>query len=210
MTSLPKLPKSAPNVQLPSLTVAPGQTIQFLLKLTLPSDSKLNEEAPNSWFITAEGKVPVLFYQLNRSRCDTKWVISWCACNTGTSAWWIRMSLPVLCSCLTLWCNTCYLELIHLTAGVWRLKRPKTPDKLPFAWINTCCIIFICFYFLGISCQWGLALSALSPWTACPSPTACFREKAHHEAVAYSWKRFLSRAFVFQKSIWGTFIRNQL
>ncbi|KFQ47343.1 NHL repeat-containing protein 2, partial [Nestor notabilis] len=54
MTSLPKLPKSAPNVQLPSLTVAPGQTIQFLLKLTLPPDSKLNEEAPNSWFITAE------------------------------------------------------------------------------------------------------------------------------------------------------------
>lgn len=54
MTSLPKLPKSAPNVQLPSLTVAPGQTIQFLLKLTLPPDSTLNEEAPNSWFITAE------------------------------------------------------------------------------------------------------------------------------------------------------------
>lgn len=62
MTSLPKLPKSASNVQLPSLTVAPGQTIQFLLKLTLPPDSKLNEEAPNSWFITAEGKVPVSFY----------------------------------------------------------------------------------------------------------------------------------------------------
>ncbi|XP_074015167.1 NHL repeat-containing protein 2 isoform X3 [Numenius arquata] len=52
--NLPKLPKSAPNIQLPSLTVAPGQTIQFLLKLTLPPDSKLNEEAPNSWFITAE------------------------------------------------------------------------------------------------------------------------------------------------------------
>ncbi|NWS67844.1 NHLC2 protein, partial [Crotophaga sulcirostris] len=54
ITNLPKLPKSAPNVQLPSLTVAPGQTIQFLLKLTLPPDAKLNEEAPNSWFITAE------------------------------------------------------------------------------------------------------------------------------------------------------------
>ncbi|XP_074446339.1 NHL repeat-containing protein 2 [Larus michahellis] len=52
--NLPKLPKSAPNIQLPSLTVAPGQTIQFLLKLTLPPDAKLNEEAPNSWFITAE------------------------------------------------------------------------------------------------------------------------------------------------------------
>ncbi|KAK2530639.1 Nhlrc2 [Columba guinea] len=54
VTNLPKLPKSAPNVQLPSLTVAPGQTIQFLLKLTLPPDSKLNEEPPSSWFITAE------------------------------------------------------------------------------------------------------------------------------------------------------------
>ncbi|NXA11762.1 NHLC2 protein, partial [Sapayoa aenigma] len=54
ITSLPKLPKSAPNVQLPSVTAAPGQTIQFLLKLTLPPDSELNEEAPNCWFITAE------------------------------------------------------------------------------------------------------------------------------------------------------------
>uniref|UniRef100_A0A8B9R8E0 Thioredoxin-like fold domain-containing protein n=1 Tax=Anas platyrhynchos TaxID=8839 RepID=A0A8B9R8E0_ANAPL len=66
--NLPKLPKSAPNIQLHPLTVAPGQTIQFLLKLTLPPDSTLNEEAPNAWFITAEGKVLVLFYQLNRSR----------------------------------------------------------------------------------------------------------------------------------------------
>ncbi|NXV79529.1 NHLC2 protein, partial [Atlantisia rogersi] len=57
---LPKLPKSAPNVQLPSLTVAPGETIQFILKLTLPPDSKLNEEAPNSWFITAEGNTWLL------------------------------------------------------------------------------------------------------------------------------------------------------
>ncbi|XP_019358398.1 PREDICTED: NHL repeat-containing protein 2 isoform X1 [Gavialis gangeticus] len=55
MASLPKLPKSAPNIQLPSLTVSPGQTLQFLLRLSLPEDSKLNEEAPNSWFLTAEG-----------------------------------------------------------------------------------------------------------------------------------------------------------
>ncbi|XP_014164357.1 NHL repeat-containing protein 2 [Geospiza fortis] len=54
ITNLPRLPKSAPNIELPSLTVAPGQTIQFLLKLTLPLDSKLNEEAPSAWFITAE------------------------------------------------------------------------------------------------------------------------------------------------------------
>ncbi|XP_062463893.1 NHL repeat-containing protein 2 [Pezoporus occidentalis] len=64
MTSLPKLPKSAPNVQLPSLTVAPGQTIKFLLKLTLPPDSKLNVEAPNYWFITAEDNTWLLQGQL--------------------------------------------------------------------------------------------------------------------------------------------------
>lgn len=75
VTNLPKLPKSAPNVQLPSLTVAPGQTIQFLLKLTLPPDSKLNEEPPSSWFITAEGKVLVLFHWMNRSKYDTEWVV---------------------------------------------------------------------------------------------------------------------------------------
>lgn len=66
--NLPKLPKSAPNIQLPSLSAAPGQTIQFLLKLTLPPDSELNEEAPNAWFITAEGKVLTLLYRLNGSR----------------------------------------------------------------------------------------------------------------------------------------------
>ncbi|XP_062435909.1 NHL repeat-containing protein 2 isoform X2 [Rhea pennata] len=54
IANLPKLPKSAPNIQLPSLAVTPGQTIQFLLKLTLPADTKLHEEAPSSWFITAE------------------------------------------------------------------------------------------------------------------------------------------------------------
>ncbi|OXB62006.1 hypothetical protein ASZ78_006713 [Callipepla squamata] len=52
--NLPRLPKSAPNIQLPPLSAAPGQIIHFLLKLTLPPDSKLNEEAPNAWFITAE------------------------------------------------------------------------------------------------------------------------------------------------------------
>lgn len=64
MASLPKLPKSAPNIQLPSLTVSPGQTLQFLLRLSLPEDSELNEEAPNSWFLTAEGEEPLLLDQI--------------------------------------------------------------------------------------------------------------------------------------------------
>ncbi|NXP60776.1 NHLC2 protein, partial [Chloropsis cyanopogon] len=68
ITNLPRLPKSAPNVELPSLTVAPGQTIQFLLKLTLPLDSKLNEEAPSAWFITAE---------------DNTWLLQGQQCLTG-------------------------------------------------------------------------------------------------------------------------------
>ncbi|EMP39039.1 NHL repeat-containing protein 2 [Chelonia mydas] len=53
--NIPKLPKSAPNIQLPSLTVTPGQTLQFLLRLSLPANMKLTEEAPSSWFLTAEG-----------------------------------------------------------------------------------------------------------------------------------------------------------
>ncbi|KAM6090491.1 NHL repeat-containing protein 2 isoform 3-T3 [Theristicus caerulescens] len=108
ITSLPKLPKSAPNVQLPSLSVAPGQTIQFLLKLTLPPDSKLNEEAPNSWFITAEentwllqgqclsGEIKNVFcqtiipFQLPRSCLSTEAILAVKAClyycSKGSSA----------------------------------------------------------------------------------------------------------------------------
>uniref|UniRef100_A0A803TDH4 NHL repeat-containing protein 2 n=1 Tax=Anolis carolinensis TaxID=28377 RepID=A0A803TDH4_ANOCA len=55
MAKPPKLPKSAPNLQLPSLTVSPGQALQFALKLSLPSNTKLTEEMPSAWFLTAEG-----------------------------------------------------------------------------------------------------------------------------------------------------------
>ncbi|XP_015671308.1 NHL repeat-containing protein 2 [Protobothrops mucrosquamatus] len=51
---LPKLPKSAPHFQLPSLTVSPGQALQFVLMLNLPPNTNLTEEAPSSWFFTAE------------------------------------------------------------------------------------------------------------------------------------------------------------
>ncbi|XP_070608773.1 NHL repeat-containing protein 2 isoform X2 [Erythrolamprus reginae] len=52
---LPRLPKSAPQFQLPSLTVSPGQALQFVLMLNLPPNTKLTEEAPSTWFFTAEG-----------------------------------------------------------------------------------------------------------------------------------------------------------
>ncbi|XP_007442693.1 NHL repeat-containing protein 2-like [Python bivittatus] len=54
-TELPKLPKSAPHLQLPSLSVRPGQVLQFVLMLNLPPNTKLTEEVPSSWFFTAEG-----------------------------------------------------------------------------------------------------------------------------------------------------------
>ncbi|KAF7253612.1 NHL repeat-containing protein 2 [Varanus komodoensis] len=52
---LPKLPKSAPNLQLPSRTVSPGQALHFTLKLSLPPNTTLTGEAPSAWFLTSEG-----------------------------------------------------------------------------------------------------------------------------------------------------------
>nr|XP_056705433.1 NHL repeat-containing protein 2 [Euleptes europaea] len=60
---LPKLPKSAPNLQLPSLAVSPGQALLFVLKLSLPPNTKLTEEAPSSWFLTSEGSEWLLYEQ---------------------------------------------------------------------------------------------------------------------------------------------------
>ncbi|KAL8187316.1 UNVERIFIED_CONTAM: NHL repeat-containing protein 2 [Gekko kuhli] len=60
---LPKLPKSAPNVQLPLLAISPGQALQFRLKLSLPPNTKLTEEAPSSWFLTSEGSEWLLYEQ---------------------------------------------------------------------------------------------------------------------------------------------------
>ncbi|XP_032137581.1 NHL repeat-containing protein 2 isoform X2 [Sapajus apella] len=53
--TLPKLPKSAPNIRLSPVTVCAGQTLQFKLRLDLPSGSKLTEGVPSCWFLTAEG-----------------------------------------------------------------------------------------------------------------------------------------------------------
>ncbi|XP_056659756.1 NHL repeat-containing protein 2 isoform X4 [Monodelphis domestica] len=51
---LPKLPKSSPNVKLSPLTVSPGQSLQLILRLDLPAETKLTEGAPSFWFLTAE------------------------------------------------------------------------------------------------------------------------------------------------------------
>ncbi|XP_012670004.2 NHL repeat-containing protein 2 isoform X2 [Clupea harengus] len=51
----PKLPKSAPVVEMPPLTVAPGQTISMELSLALPEGTKLTEDAPSFWSLSAEG-----------------------------------------------------------------------------------------------------------------------------------------------------------
>uniref|UniRef100_F7GC24 NHL repeat containing 2 n=1 Tax=Callithrix jacchus TaxID=9483 RepID=F7GC24_CALJA len=53
--TLPKLPKSAPNIRLSPMTACAGQTLQFKLRLDLPSGSKLTEGVPSCWFLTAEG-----------------------------------------------------------------------------------------------------------------------------------------------------------
>ncbi|XP_047557427.1 NHL repeat-containing protein 2 [Lutra lutra] len=53
--TLPKLPKSAPNIRLSPVAASPGQTLQFKLRLELPSGTKLTEGVPSCWFLAAEG-----------------------------------------------------------------------------------------------------------------------------------------------------------
>ncbi|XP_062070912.1 NHL repeat-containing protein 2 [Lepus europaeus] len=53
--TLPKLPKSAASIRLSPVTARPGQTLQFKLRLDLPSGTKLTEGMPSCWFVTAEG-----------------------------------------------------------------------------------------------------------------------------------------------------------
>lgn len=57
---VPKMPKSAPHVSLPAVTVHPGQTLQLKLKLDLPSGAKLTEDVPSCWLVAAEGMRIVL------------------------------------------------------------------------------------------------------------------------------------------------------
>ncbi len=50
-----KLPKSATVHTMPSITVSSGQSVTLLLKLALPTGTKLTEEAPSFWSLSAEG-----------------------------------------------------------------------------------------------------------------------------------------------------------
>nr|XP_003475097.1 NHL repeat-containing protein 2 [Cavia porcellus] len=52
---VPKLPRSAPTIRLSPVTVCPGQTLQFKLRLDLPPGSKLTDGVPSCWFLAAEG-----------------------------------------------------------------------------------------------------------------------------------------------------------
>lgn len=64
--TLPKLPKSAPGVRLSPVAACPGQTLQFKLRLDLPSGTKLAEGASSCWFLSAEG-MTVTFANANIS-----------------------------------------------------------------------------------------------------------------------------------------------
>ncbi|KAM3592304.1 uncharacterized protein V6R79_016380 [Siganus canaliculatus] len=54
-TKAPTLPKSAARKEMPPVAVSAGQTLVLSLTLSLPEGTKLTEEAPSSWALTAEG-----------------------------------------------------------------------------------------------------------------------------------------------------------
>ncbi|XP_030019079.1 NHL repeat-containing protein 2 [Sphaeramia orbicularis] len=52
---VPTLPKSAARKELPLVAVSAGQTLTMSLTLSLPQGSKLTDEAPSCWALSAEG-----------------------------------------------------------------------------------------------------------------------------------------------------------
>ncbi|CAJ1081025.1 NHL repeat-containing protein 2 [Xyrichtys novacula] len=54
-TKAAKLPKSAPRKEMAPVTVCAGQTLVMSLTLSLPKETKLTEEAPSCWTLSAEG-----------------------------------------------------------------------------------------------------------------------------------------------------------
>ncbi|XP_030629832.1 NHL repeat-containing protein 2 [Chanos chanos] len=60
---LPKLPKSAPTVNMPVLHVCTGQRVCMELSLALPDGTKLNQEAPSFWTLSSEGSEWLLEHQ---------------------------------------------------------------------------------------------------------------------------------------------------
>lgn len=59
---VPKLPKSAPVLNVTALTVSAGHNISINLSLTLPAGTKLTEEAPSCWSLSAEGMDCLLIF----------------------------------------------------------------------------------------------------------------------------------------------------
>lgn len=53
------LPKSAARKEMPPVTVTAGQTLILSLTLILPEGTKLTEEAPSSWALSAEGETKI-------------------------------------------------------------------------------------------------------------------------------------------------------
>ncbi|KAM6951364.1 NHL repeat-containing protein 2 [Aplochiton taeniatus] len=51
----PKVPKSAPKIEMPPLALSLGQTLTMEVTLSLPEGTKLTEEAPSFWSLSAEG-----------------------------------------------------------------------------------------------------------------------------------------------------------
>ncbi|KAK5905988.1 hypothetical protein CgunFtcFv8_001892 [Champsocephalus gunnari] len=54
-TRAPTLPKSAARKEMPPVVVSAGQTLVISLTLTLPEGTKLTEDAPSCWTLSAEG-----------------------------------------------------------------------------------------------------------------------------------------------------------
>ncbi|XP_020506870.2 NHL repeat-containing protein 2 [Labrus bergylta] len=51
----PTLPKSAPRKEMPAVVVSAGQTLVMSVTLSLPEGTRLTEEAPSCWALSAEG-----------------------------------------------------------------------------------------------------------------------------------------------------------
>ncbi|XP_039894954.1 NHL repeat-containing protein 2 [Simochromis diagramma] len=63
-TKAPTLPKSAAKKEMPPVAVTAGQTVIMSVTLSLPEGTKLTEEAPSCWALSAEGNEWLLDHQV--------------------------------------------------------------------------------------------------------------------------------------------------
>uniref|UniRef100_A0A3Q0RUT5 NHL repeat containing 2 n=1 Tax=Amphilophus citrinellus TaxID=61819 RepID=A0A3Q0RUT5_AMPCI len=63
-TKAPTLPKSAARKEMPPVAVSAGQTVIMSVTLSLPEGTKLTEEAPSCWALSAEGNEWLLDHQV--------------------------------------------------------------------------------------------------------------------------------------------------